>query len=163
MLMNHPCACIFRTQAFPSRFHQLPGIPSPVPNDNNALVPYGYVDDTATERVKQLESRVAIAEKSNRTLLEEVVRLQTELRGTIKRNEELIREERQSRVDMENNMRMSSEMLTQLNVRLQMTEDRISDERSAVNSIVNQQKHVEQAVLTSQQEILSRRDLHYTK
>ena len=127
------------------------------------MVPYGYVDDSANERVKQLESRVSIAEKSNRALLEEVVRLQTELRTTIKRNEELIRDERQSRVEMENNLRMSSEMLTQLNVRLQMTEDRLSEERSAVNSIVNQQKHVEQAMLTSQHEILSRRDLHYTK
>ena len=106
------------------------------------MVPYGYVDDSANERVKQLESRVSIAEKSNRALLEEVVRLQTELRTTIKRNEELIRDERQSRVEMENNLRMSSEMLTQLNVRLQMTEDRLSEERSAVNSIVNQQKHV---------------------
>ena len=64
----------------------MPGIadPSPRPGDDNALVPVAAIRDTGSDdpdRMRQLEMRVNVAEKSNRALLEEVVRLQSELKS----------------------------------------------------------------------------------
>jgi uncharacterized coiled-coil protein SlyX len=44
------------------------------------------------ERVRQLEMRVAVSEKSNRALLEEVLRLQSDLKGSARHNDEMVRE-----------------------------------------------------------------------
>jgi hypothetical protein len=80
------------SQQFPSKFSQLPGIGSPTPTADNQLMPFtgnaksshppGAAPRTAwdglepEERLRQLETRVNVAERSNRALLEEVVRLQ---------------------------------------------------------------------------------------
>ena len=73
----------FRAQPFPKKYSALPGIgsTSPLPNDDNQIIAYNngptprFADDSS-DRMYQLESRVAVAEKSNRALLEECVRLQ---------------------------------------------------------------------------------------
>ena len=165
---------VFRGQPpFPSKFQQLPGITSPQPTDQNALVPVGtprsshgqngHFGDGGDDRYRQLESRVNVAEKSNRALLEEVVRLQSELKSTIRRNEDIIREERQTRAHIESSLRGANDLIGQLGVRLQRTEDRLTEEKSAVNALISHQKTVEQAIIGNQQEVLSRRDLHHAK
>ncbi len=74
-----------RAPPFPNKYSALPGIggSSPEPDDDNQLIPYtggGHsrpnFGDDSDERVRQLETRVSVAEKSNRALLEECVRLQ---------------------------------------------------------------------------------------
>lgn len=127
-------------------------------NDNNYNLPVDHGDD----RIRQIESRVSVSEKSNRALLEEVVRLQGELKATIRRNEDIIREERSSRGQIENSLRGANDLISQLSLRLQRTEDRLTEEKTAVSALISHQKSVEHAVIGSQQEILSRRDLQHT-
>lgn len=77
----------FRPSQFPSKFGALPQISarnSPEVNGHNQLVPHGggKIDGLeAEEKIRQLETRINVTEKSNRALLEEVVRLQSELKG----------------------------------------------------------------------------------
>ncbi len=76
----------FRPQPFPKKYSALPGIGSnsPVPNEDNQMIPYGNSSapsrqgEESADRVQQLEARIAVAEKSNRALLEECVRLQVQ-------------------------------------------------------------------------------------
>merc|ERR1712062_183940 len=86
-------------QQFPKKFSALPdinGSESPPPTKDNQIIPYrgeqerappvpplqafGETAVASPDRLKQLESRVNVAEKSNRALLEEVIRLQSEFR-----------------------------------------------------------------------------------
>lgn len=74
-----------RPQQFPSKFGTLPQISarnSPEVTPQNQLVPLNKIDGLdAEEKVRQLETRINVTERSNRALLEEVVRLQSELKG----------------------------------------------------------------------------------
>ncbi|KAK2139420.1 hypothetical protein NP493_6433g00000 [Ridgeia piscesae] len=79
---------------FAPRLAALPDIghpsSSPVATPNNQLIPFtGGADSDGrstaigsiskpTEQIQQIEARLVVTEKSNRTLLEEVVRLQSE-------------------------------------------------------------------------------------
>ena len=104
-----------------------------------------------------------VAEKSNRALLEEVVRLQSELKTTIRRNDDIIREERQTRSNIETSLRSANDVIGQLSVRWQRSEDRLVEEKTAVTALISHQKTVEQAIIGNQQEVLSRLDLHHAK
>ena len=115
------------------------------------------------EHYRQLETRINISERSNRALLEEVVRLQGEMKASIRRNDDLVRAEQQSRQQIEHSLRTSNELVSQLSARLKRTEDKVQDERSNMMALMNQHKSVEQAVLGGQQELISRRDLQSSK
>lgn len=115
------------------------------------------------ERLRQMETRIHVAEKSNRALLEEVVRLQSELKGQIRRNEDTLREERQARIQMENSMRASNDLMAQMSARLKNAEERVQEEKSTVNALVSQTKNMEHAVLGGQQDLLNRKDHQATK
>ena len=49
-------------------------------------------------RLRHLEGRLNVTDQSNKALLEELVRLQGELKGSIRRNEDTLREEREERL-----------------------------------------------------------------
>ena len=115
------------------------------------------------ERIRQMEVRISVTEKSNRALLEEVVRLQSELKGQIRRNEETLRDERQARMQMENTMRAGNDLITQMSSRLKSTEEKVAEERSTVSALLSQTKNMEQVVLGGQQDLLNRRDLQAAK
>ena len=161
---------------FPSKYGTLPGIGgSPVPGDNNQMVPYGATRGKlgtlqssmdgmdGDDKFRQLETRVNVAEKSNRALLDEVVRLQSELKTNLRRNEEIVRDERQTQSQMENSLRASNDLIAQLSSRIKRTEEKVQEERQAVSALVNHTKSVEQAVLGSQQELMSRREMQAAK
>ncbi|XP_064594874.1 coiled-coil domain-containing protein 154-like isoform X2 [Liolophura sinensis] len=155
----------------PSKYVQLPSIASPQPSVKNQMVPYGSKAGNATPRSaldeidtedksRQIETRLAVAEKSNRALLEEVVRLQGELKSSARRNEDILREERNARMQLEISLQTSSDLIAQMNARIKNTEEKVQEEKLALNSLVNHTKSVEQAVLGSQQELLSKKDTH---
>ncbi|XP_041474639.1 golgin subfamily A member 6-like protein 22 isoform X5 [Lytechinus variegatus] len=174
-------------QVYPNKFggpQPLPSIPSsqtPQPSFDNALVPVGgrrsqlsqlsqipnggqlAIGDYQTGRLQQMENRLGVAEQSNRALLEEVVRLQGELKQSHRASEETLQAERQARQQLTENIRASNDLIGQLGARLKRAEERVSDERTAVGALVNHTKQVEQAVLGSQQEILAKRDQQMTK
>ena len=111
------------------------------------------------ERVRLLEVRLNVAEKSNRALLEEVLRLQGEVKATNRRNEDLVREERSSRHTLESAMKINNDLITQLSSRIKEAEDKLTDEKTALSSLVNHTKGVEQAVRSSQNELIAKKDV----
>ena len=130
---------VFRpAQQFPSKFSQLPGIGSPTPNADNQLMPFtggkaggpgggtkpSWDGVEPEERLRQLETRVNVAERSNRALLEEVVRLQGELKANNRRSDETLREEKQARNQLENTLRASADVLSQMSQRIQVSQSK---------------------------------------
>lgn len=81
----------------------------------------------------------------------------------MRRNDELLREEKNSRSQLENALRASNDVIQQLTNRLARAEEKSQEERNAISSLVNHTKSVEQAVLGSQQELLGRRDIQNQK
>lgn len=163
---------------FPSKYEQLPGIGGETPrshNDNQVALRSGRksspgynkgrdtMDNDTEERVRQLEMRLAVSEKSNRALLEEVLRLQSDLRSTSKRSEEVMREERDSRQQLSEAIRISNELISQLSLRIKETEDKIEEEKESLNTLFSHTKNVEKSVVHSQQEIQNRRDAQSLK
>ena len=159
---------------FPSKYGQLPGIgDSPRPGPENQIValrtdrkstPGGMGQRTNTdqydteERIRQLEMRLGVSEKSNRALLEEVLRLQNDLRIATKKSEDIIRDEKEARQQLSEAIRISNELISQLSERIRDTEDKIQDEKASLSTLFNHTKNVEKTVLTSQQDIQTRRD-----
>ncbi|XP_053393159.1 coiled-coil domain-containing protein 154-like isoform X8 [Mercenaria mercenaria] len=162
---------------FPSKYEQLPGIGGETPrsHNDNQLVALRSVrkgspargrdttDNDTEERVRQLEMRLAVSEKSNRALLEEVLRLQNDLRNTSKRSEDVLREERDSRQQLSEAIKISNELISQLSMRIKETEDKIEDEKESLNALFSHTKNVEKSVVHSQQEIQNRRDAQQMK
>ena len=82
---------------------RLPAIPSATPplgGDNNWLVPVNRGDDKGfrsekftgdDDRMFSLETRLGVTEKSNRALMEEVIRLHSDLRLSVRKNQENIK------------------------------------------------------------------------
>ncbi|XP_041365029.1 coiled-coil domain-containing protein 154-like isoform X3 [Gigantopelta aegis] len=163
---------------FPTKYSQLPSIASPTPAVDKQVVPFngpgvqksamgglrtGSDMHDAQDRVQFLESRLGVTEKSNRTLLEEVLRLQNELRVNVHRNEATLREERSARHTLETSLKMCNDLIMQLSARIKATEEKILDEKSALSSLVGHTKGVEQAVVASQQELKARKDAQAAK
>ena len=102
--------------------------------------------------------RLGVSEKSNRALLEEVLRLQNDLRIATKKSEDIIRDEKEARQQLSEAIRISNELISQLSERIRDTEDKIQDEKASLSTLFNHTKNVEKTVLTSQQDIQTRRD-----
>jgi chaperonin cofactor prefoldin len=117
----------------------------------------------ANDRVRLLETRIGVTEKSNRALLEEVVRLQSELKSNARRNDDIIRDERLARQGLENTLRSSTDALAAVAARLKRTEDRIQDERTYLNDLMTQSKTLEQSVIGAQQDMSNKRDYQVSR
>lgn len=109
-------------------------------------------------RLRQLEGRVNVSEQSNKALLEELVRLQGELKGSIRRNEDTLREEREERLILSEKIRAANNLYTQMMMRMARAEEKIESEHNTVGTLVNHTKQVEQALMGNQQQLLSRRE-----
>ncbi|XP_068762308.1 coiled-coil domain-containing protein 154-like isoform X3 [Montipora capricornis] len=109
-------------------------------------------------RIRHLEGRVNLGEQSNKALLEELVRLQGELKGSIRRNEDTLREEREERLILAEKIQAGNNLYTQMMMRMARAEEKIESEHNTVGSLVNHTKEVEQALMGNQQQLLSRRE-----
>ena len=109
-------------------------------------------------RLRQLEGRVNVSEQSNKALLEELVRLQGELKGSIRRNEDTLREEREERLVLSEKIRAANNLYTQMMMRMARAEEKIESEHNTVGTLVSHTKQVEQALMGNQQQLLSRRE-----
>lgn len=99
-----------------------------------------------------------MSEQSNKALLEELVRLQGELKGSIRRNEDTLREEREERLVLSEKIRAANNLYTQMTMRVARAEEKIESEHNTVGTLVNHTKQVEQALMGNQQQLLSRRE-----
>ncbi|XP_033108445.1 golgin subfamily A member 6-like protein 22 isoform X2 [Anneissia japonica] len=172
-----------RQSQIQNRFQPLPSIQgghAPQTGFEKALVPVGtgrlkpqmshianggpmMLNDVGDAKVRQFDNRLSVAEQSNRALLEEVVRLQGELKQAHRKTEDMLAVERQARQQLTENIRASNDLIGQLGARLKRAEEKVAEERSAVGALVNHTKQVEQAVLGSQQELVAKRDHQMTK
>ncbi|WAQ96778.1 CC154-like protein, partial [Mya arenaria] len=177
---SNSCPFTFRPSgqnSFPTKYDHLPAIHGESPRSpDGTLVPlrsnrkgspmYAHrkdgIDDTE-ERVRQLEMRLTVSEKSNRALLEEVLRLQNDLRNTSRRSEDVLREERESRQQLSEAIKISNDLISQLSVRIKETEEKIEDEKDTLATLFSHTKNVEKSVVVSQQEIHQRRDAQQLK
>ncbi|GFO32100.1 neurofilament heavy polypeptide-like isoform x5, partial [Plakobranchus ocellatus] len=123
----------------------------------------GGRDHRDEERMHILETRLGVTEKSNRALLEEVIRLQGELRLMVRRNEEGIKDERVSRQHIEGSLHMVNDLISKLSSRIKMAEDKIMEERSALSTLVSHTRGVEQAVVASQNSLSMKKDSQTSK
>ncbi|XP_070186401.1 coiled-coil domain-containing protein 154-like isoform X2 [Littorina saxatilis] len=112
------------------------------------------------EKMRVMESRLGLTEKSNRALLEEVLRLQNELRVLVAQNERAIRDERNARTQLDASVNIVNDLISQLASRIKGAEDRLNDERGAISTLLSQTRGVEQAMKASQQELTIRKDQH---
>ena len=75
----------------------------------------------------------------------------------------MMKDDRNSRLQMETSLRASNDLVNQLMDRLQRTEGKLQEEHSTVVALVNHTKNIEQSILGSQQELLSRREMQTNK
>ncbi|CAF3490469.1 unnamed protein product [Rotaria socialis] len=113
-------------------------------------------------KVKQLESRLQMTEISNRALLEEVIRLQTELFNAIRQSQSILQEERLSRQHIENNIRIQNDVILQLTARIKRNEDVFNDEHQSSLSANASVRGLEQQIAAIQKEYVLRRDTQST-
>ncbi|XP_078611808.1 coiled-coil domain-containing protein 154-like isoform X1 [Branchiostoma floridae x Branchiostoma japonicum] len=166
-----------RAAPFHTRVGILPGIgsDSPQSTSHNQVVPVtrgkqlsplidtGYGESSSMGSTAKGVDRISIIEQSNRALLEEVVRLQGELKASNRRQDQIISEERKARQQVIDNLRSSNDLISQLATRLKRAEDSVVEEREAVSALVGHTKQVEKAVISSQQELMGRRDTQSTR
>lgn len=164
---------------FAPRLQALPDIghpsSSPIPTPNNQLIPFTGADgdgristsDSVSKPndmvIRQIEARLIVAEKSNRALLEEVVRLQSENKVIIRHNDEVMREEHRITQRMESALQANSRTILQLETKLQRTDDLVHNQKRMLSSLMNHSKNVEETVLDTHQEMLSHRDLQSSR
>ena len=72
----------------------LPSLPPSVPLPSDVLV-------QDQDRVSQMETRLVVAEQSNRALLDEVLRLQGQLQSAVRASQDALAAERKSRDQLE--------------------------------------------------------------
>lgn len=161
---------------FPSKYSQLPDINGPsLSSVSNQLIPYvgtpaiaslqqANADmDNQNERLRNMEMRINISEKSCRALLEEMVRLQSDLKAAVRRNEEMIHDQTLSRQQMESLIRKNVDTLMHLNSRVQRTEQKVQQDELALTSLKNHTKNLEQLTRGSHQDLYSNKDMHIAR
>ncbi len=99
-----------------------------------------------------------LTDVNNKSLIEEVLKLQNEMAITLKRSLESLNEERNARNILENNYKMQTENFIQLNARLKRTEDFLQEDRSAMQSLILYTKNLEQTTINTQKDLFVRRD-----
>lgn len=161
---------------FPSKYSQLPDINGPsLSSVSNQLIPYVGTPavtslqqtnadmDNQNERLRNMEMRINISEKSCRALLEEMVRLQSDLKAAVRRNEEMIHDQTLSRQQMESLIRKNVDTLMHLNSRIQRTEQKVQQDELALTSLKNHTKNLEQLTRGSHQDLYSNKDMHIAR
>lgn len=161
---------------FPSKYSHLPDINGPAASSvSNQLIPYVGTPraaplpatntemDNQNERFHNMEMRMSISEKSCRALLEEMVRLQSDLKTAVRRNEEIVHEQTLSRQQMESLIRKNVDTLMHLNSRVQRTEQKVQQDEMALTSLKNHTKTLEQMTRGSHQDLFKDKDIHVAR
>ncbi|XP_037094230.1 putative leucine-rich repeat-containing protein DDB_G0290503 [Pollicipes pollicipes] len=115
-------------------------------------------DVGSARRIDALEQRLMAAEQANRSLLDELMRMQQDTKVNVKKNEHSLMEERDTRGRLEMAMRATQGKMAELDDRLGRTEAALKESRNAIQSLVTHTKNVERAVMTSSGETMERRD-----
>ena len=104
-----------------------------------------------TSRVNDLESRIKVSEQSNRLLLEELMKLQQDLKLALRQNEEMVHKERQERHAIREKVEAAENMYNRVSMQLVRTEEKVNMEHNTLATLLNQSKEVERALAGGQQ------------
>ncbi|CAM1291053.1 Uncharacterised protein g25 [Pycnogonum litorale] len=112
----------------------------------------------ASPKIQQLENRINHAEQSNKALLEDLTRLQHEMKITIRQNVQGLAEERQHRQQLETGIRTITSRLQQMEPRVAATESTMTENRATMQQLVSHTKNVANAVSVGQHDLAMRKD-----
>ena len=101
--------------------------------------------------MNDLESRIKVSEQSNRLLLEELTKLQQDLKLTLRQNEEMVLKERQEREAIRSKVEAAESMYNRVSMQLVRTEEKVQMEHTTLATLLNQSKEVERALAGGQQ------------
>ncbi|XP_071525729.1 uncharacterized protein [Panulirus ornatus] len=134
-------------------------VPPPAPQRTRSPPPHPIpqADPIAGRRLDMLEQRLNATEQSNRALLDEMMRLQQDLKMNVKRNEMGLVEEKESRSRLDTAIRQSQNKTYEFEDRIRRCEDAIKESRNAVQQMASHTKSIERAISSSQQEQMERR------
>ena len=113
-----------------------------------AIANIAYHDNT---KMRDLASRVKLSEQSNRVLLEELMKLQQDLKLALRQNEEMVLQEQQERLSMKEKVEAAENMYTKVSMQLLRTEEKVNMEHTTLTSLLSQSKEVERAVAGGEQ------------
>ena len=75
-----------------------------------------------------------------------------------RRQEDSLSSERKSRMQLENSLRASNDLITQMAGRLKRSEERLQEEHSTVAAVVSHTRSLEKSMGNQQQEYLARKE-----
>ncbi|XP_028395540.1 nucleoprotein TPR-like isoform X2 [Dendronephthya gigantea] len=122
-----------------------------VPQSLPAIANIAYHENA---RAQDLESRVKLSEQSNRILLEELMKLQQDLKLALRQNEEMVNKERQERLVIRDKVEAAENMYNRVSMQLLRTEEKVNMEHTTLANLLNQSKEVERALAGGQQRSL---------
>ncbi|XP_047490125.1 myosin-J heavy chain-like [Penaeus chinensis] len=134
--------------------------PPPQPPMMSNLPPQPSIpqpDPMVGRRIDMLEQRLNATEQSNRTLLDELMRLQQELKMNVKKNEMGLVEEKEGRSRLDAAFRQSQNKTYEMEDRIRRCEDGIKETRNAIQQMASHTKSIEMALKSAEQEQMERR------
>ena len=108
-----------------------------------------------------METRLSLTEQSNRVLLDEVLRLQTQLHKAVQTSSDALARERKSRDKLEAELVNIRDSLDNISQRLERVEGTSQLDRNSLIAVVNQARSLEQILIQTNCEL--RRDQVCTK
>nr|XP_045608970.1 myosin-7-like [Procambarus clarkii] len=133
--------------------------PAPPPQPPRSRTPpplhpitINQADPTAGRRLDMLEQRLNATEQSNRALLDELMRLQQDLKMNLKRTDMGLAEEKDARSRLDNTLRQSLSKNLEYDDRLKRCEDAIKENRSAIQQMASHAKSIERTITSFQQD-----------
>ncbi|KAK4313749.1 hypothetical protein Pmani_014910 [Petrolisthes manimaculis] len=137
-----------------------PGLPITQPPPQIRSPPAPFIpqpDPMAGQRIDMLEQRINATEQSNRALLDELVRIQQDLKMNVKRNEMGLAEEKDVRSRLDTAVRQAQSKTFEFEDRIRRLEDAIKENRNQVMQMVSHSKSIEKTVASAQQDQLDKR------
>ena len=127
---------------------------------NSPATIHSLADINSDHKILMRQSRPGNSDKPSWPLSEELLQFRNELRSAVSFNEQAILEEKQARFKTDSTLINANNVITQLTARLNATEDRLNEEKSALSSLVAQMKDVKDAIFTSQCDLQNKKELH---
>ena len=132
---------------------------SVAPFDDSSSQTVFNIIDSNDNKFDEFESRMDVIEKSNQTLLNEVIRLQ-------KRSDEVhgfLKEERLARKQLENSLRASGDVISHLSNKLEKYNSQREDDTSSISNLINRLKAVEESLQKIQKDGQQKTEENSTK
>ncbi|KAL7648543.1 UNVERIFIED_CONTAM: hypothetical protein RMT77_000449 [Armadillidium vulgare] len=133
--------------------------PQPMPTPRPIMMPSGP-DPTLSRKIDALDMRINSTEQGNRTLLDELMRLQQDIKANVRKNEIAIQEERDNRSRLEMIVRQTQSKTQEFEDRIRRCEDGIRENRGQIQQLSTHIKNVENMIQSLHKDQPDRRSDH---